>query len=150
MEPEGSLPHSQVPRHLSLSWARSIRSIPTHPTSWRSILIFSSHLHLVLPSGSFPQVSPPKPVHEAFTKASLITKQWSYNVVYRDVSQSNLVEIYQRFCGAYCFLYPEDAGSKFLQNNGKSIPGCIMPYPPPPKKKSSWKILSVLIRYGEV
>jgi len=22
--------------HLSLSWARSIQSIPTHPTSWRS------------------------------------------------------------------------------------------------------------------
>ena len=37
--------------HLSLSWARSIQSIPPHPTSWRSILILSSHLRLVLPSG---------------------------------------------------------------------------------------------------
>ena len=27
-------------RHLSLSWARSIQSIPPHPTSCRSILIF--------------------------------------------------------------------------------------------------------------
>jgi len=26
-------------RHLSLSWATSIQSIPPHPTSWRSILI---------------------------------------------------------------------------------------------------------------
>ena len=35
-------------RHLSLSWARSIQSMPppTHPTSWRYILILSSHLHL--------------------------------------------------------------------------------------------------------
>ena len=50
-------------RHLSLSWASSIQSISPHPTSWRSILILSSHLRLALPSGLFPppQVSPPKP-----------------------------------------------------------------------------------------
>ena len=41
-------------RHLSLSWASSIPSIPPHPTSWRSILILSSHLSTVLPSGLFP------------------------------------------------------------------------------------------------
>ena len=34
---------------------------PPHPTSWRSILILSSHLRLGLTSDSFPQVSPPKP-----------------------------------------------------------------------------------------
>jgi len=28
-------------RHLSLSWASSIQSIPSHPTSWRSILMTS-------------------------------------------------------------------------------------------------------------
>jgi hypothetical protein len=33
-------------RHLSLSWAGSIQSVPPHPTSWRSILILSSHLRL--------------------------------------------------------------------------------------------------------
>jgi hypothetical protein len=47
-------------RHLSLSCAISIQSMPPHPTSWRSILILSSHLRLGLLSGSFPQVSPPK------------------------------------------------------------------------------------------
>ena len=40
-------------RHLSLSWAGSIQSIPLHPTSWISILILSSHLRLGLPSGLF-------------------------------------------------------------------------------------------------
>jgi len=41
-------------RHLSLSWASLIQSIYPHPTSWRSILILSTHLHLGLPSGLFP------------------------------------------------------------------------------------------------
>ena len=38
-------------RHLSLSWASPIQSIYPHPTSWRSILILSTHLLLGLPSG---------------------------------------------------------------------------------------------------
>jgi len=49
-------------RHLSLSWARSIQSIP--PTSH----FLKIHLNIILPSMpgvsqviSFPQVSPPKP-----------------------------------------------------------------------------------------
>ena len=47
--------------HLSLSWASPIQSIYPHPTSWRSILILSTHLRLGLPSGSFPPVSPARP-----------------------------------------------------------------------------------------
>ena len=47
--------------HLSLSWASPIQSLYPHPTSWRSILILSTHLRLGLPSGSFPPVSPPRP-----------------------------------------------------------------------------------------
>jgi hypothetical protein len=39
-------------RHLSLSWASPIPYIPPQSTSWRSNLILSSHLHLVLPSWS--------------------------------------------------------------------------------------------------
>ena len=41
-------------RHLFLSWASPIQSIYPHPTSWRSILILSTHLHLGLPSSLFP------------------------------------------------------------------------------------------------
>jgi len=33
-------------RHLSLSWDSPIQSIYPHPTSWRSILILSTHLRL--------------------------------------------------------------------------------------------------------
>jgi len=45
-------------RHLSLSWVSPIQSVYPHPTSWRSILILSTHLRLGLPSGltlRFPQ-----------------------------------------------------------------------------------------------
>jgi len=41
-------------RHLSLSWTSPIQSIYSHPTSWRFILILSTHLRLGLPSGPFP------------------------------------------------------------------------------------------------
>ena len=41
-------------RHLSLFWASLFQSITTHPISWRSILISSSHLRLGLPSGLVP------------------------------------------------------------------------------------------------
>ena len=35
-------------RHLLLSWIRSTKSMLSHPTSWRSILILLSHLRLGL------------------------------------------------------------------------------------------------------
>jgi hypothetical protein len=41
-------------RHLSLTWARSIQFPQPPPTSWRSLLILSSHLRLGLPNGLFP------------------------------------------------------------------------------------------------
>ena len=49
--------------HLSLSWVSSIQSIPPHPTSWRSILISSSHLHLGVRSGLFPSDFPTKTLY---------------------------------------------------------------------------------------
>ena len=54
-------------RHLSLSWARSIKfTLPLHPTSWRSVLILSSHLCVLLPSRLFPSGFPTKPLYAPF------------------------------------------------------------------------------------
>jgi len=47
-------------RHLFLSWSSPIQSTCPHPTSWRSILILSTHLRLGLPSGLFPSGFPTK------------------------------------------------------------------------------------------
>jgi hypothetical protein len=40
--------------HCSISWARLVQSIPTHPVSLRSILVLSTYLRLDLSSGLFP------------------------------------------------------------------------------------------------
>ena len=45
-------------RHLSLSWSSPIQSTYPHPTSWKSILILSTHLRLGLPSCLFPSGFP--------------------------------------------------------------------------------------------
>jgi hypothetical protein len=45
--------------HRSLSWARSIHSIPPHLISLKSALTLSTHLRFSLPSGPFPSSIPP-------------------------------------------------------------------------------------------
>ena len=51
-------------RHPSLTWASPIQSTNPHPTSWRYILILSTHLRLGLPSALFPSGFPNQdPIH---------------------------------------------------------------------------------------
>jgi hypothetical protein len=72
----------------SLSWPRSIQSIPPHLISRRFILILYTHLHLGLPSGLsflvFPQVSYMHPsstpfmLHALQSSSSLTWSFWLY------------------------------------------------------------------------
>ena len=50
-------------RHPSLSWASPIQSTHPQPTSCRSILILSTHLHLGFPSGLFPSGFPTRTLY---------------------------------------------------------------------------------------
>ena len=62
MEPEGSLPHLQVP--TTCPCPESYQSSVYPPSHFLKIhLILSFHLCLGLPSGSFPQISPQNPVY---------------------------------------------------------------------------------------
>ena len=62
-------------RHLFLSWASPIQSIYSHPTSWRSSLILSTHLRLGLPSGLFPSVFPTKTLHTLLSSEEILKSQ---------------------------------------------------------------------------
>ena len=62
MEPEVSLPC--LHRLATCPYPEPDQSTPCpHSSSWRSVLMLSSHLRLGLPSGLFSQVSPPQPSH---------------------------------------------------------------------------------------
>ena len=60
-------------RHLSLSWARWIQSMPPHLTSWRSILILSLYLSLGLPSDLVPSGFPTKTLYASLLSPTLAT-----------------------------------------------------------------------------
>ena len=63
MEPEVSLPQSQVSANCPYPEPARSRPYPPHPTYLRSILILSSHLHLVLPSVLFHSGFPTKTLY---------------------------------------------------------------------------------------
>jgi hypothetical protein len=64
-------------RYLSLSWANSIQSPRPPPTSWRSILILSSHLRLGLPNSFFPSGFPTNTLCTPLSLYITDNKKWT-------------------------------------------------------------------------
>ena len=76
-------------RHQSLSWASPIQSIYPHPTSWRSILILSTHLSLGLPSGLLPSGFPSKTLYNPLSSPIRATCPAHLILLVRSVQNTN-------------------------------------------------------------
>ena len=96
MEPEGSLPHSQMP--TTCPYPEPFRSIPyhPHPTSGRSILILSYHLLLGLPSGVFPSAFPTKPHY-----IPLFSPIWMHNMPGIYLASLGILGPHLELCSVY-------------------------------------------------
>ena len=90
--------------HLSLSWASPIQSIYPHPTSWRSILLLSTHLCLGLPSGLFPSGFPTKTLYTLLS--SPICAICPAHLILLDfITCAILGEEYKSFSSSLCSLH---------------------------------------------
>ena len=103
-------------RHLSLSWTSSIQSIPSHSTSWRSILILYSHLRLGFPSALFPLGFPTKPLHMPLLspiRATCPTHLFLINFITRNI----LGEEYKSLSSSLCTFLHSPVTSSLLGPN---------------------------------
>ena len=88
---------------LSLSWASSIQSIFTHASSWRSIVILSSHLCLGFPTCLFPFRFPHQnPEHNSPLPHMCYMSSPSHSS--RFYHRTILGEVYKYFSSSLCNL----------------------------------------------
>jgi hypothetical protein len=101
MEPQGSLPHSQVPAICPYPEPARSSPYPPDPTSWRSILMLFSHLRLGLPSGFFPQVSPPKTLYTPLLSPTRATCP-AHLILLDFITRTILCEQYRSISSSLC------------------------------------------------
>jgi len=103
-------------RHLSLSWASPIHSIYPHPTSWRSILILSIHLHLGLPSGLLHSGFPTKTLYTPLSAPIRATCP-AYLILLDFITRTIMCEKYKSFSSSLCSLLHSPVTSSLLGPN---------------------------------
>jgi hypothetical protein len=92
-------------RHLSLSWASPIQFSHPHPTSWRSIVMLSSHLRLGLPSGLFPSGFPTKTLYTPLPSPIHATCH-THLILLDSITRTILGKEYRPFSSSLCnFLH---------------------------------------------
>ena len=89
--------------HLSLSWANPIQSTDPYPTSWRSILILSTHLRLGLPSGLFPSGFPTKTLYAPLSSPIHATCP-AHLILLDFITRTILGEEYRSLSSSLCSL----------------------------------------------
>jgi len=109
---------SHTARHLSLSWASSIQSLPPHPTSWRSILFLSFHIRRGLPSGLFPSGFPTETLYTPLLSPIRATCP-THLILFYLITRTTLVEEYRLLSSSLCSFLHFPVISSFL---GPKIP----------------------------
>ena len=103
-------------RQLSLSWVSPIQSIHPHPTSWRSILILTTHLRLGLPSGLLPSDFPSKTLY--IHLSSPIRATCPAHLILLDfITRTILCEEYKSVSSSSCNLLRSPVTSSLLVPN---------------------------------
>ena len=90
-------------RQLPLSWASPIQSIYPHTTSWRSILILSTHLRLGLSSGLLPSGFPSKTLYTPLSSSIRATCP-AHLILLDFITRTLLGEGYKSFSSSLCNL----------------------------------------------
>ena len=92
-------------RHMSLSWVSPIQSIYLHPTTWRSILILSTHLRLGLSSGLHPCGFPTKTLYTTLSSPIRATCP-AHIILLVFITRTILRVEYKTFSSSFCnFLH---------------------------------------------
>ena len=103
-------------RQLPLSWASPIQSLYLHRTSWRSILILSTHLRLGHPSGLLPSGFPTKTLYTPLSSPTRATCP-AHLILLDFITRTILGEENKSFSSSLCSLLHSPVTSSLLGPN---------------------------------